>query len=213
MDDRVRVIRKKELEVNRWSGGTTTQLFIYPEDAQYRERNFLWRLSTATIEIEESTFTSLPGISRILMIIEGRIIIAHQGDKTVELGPYQQHSFMGDWDTKSFGKATDFNIMTAKGVQGKLEVISLLDDNSIAIVDLGMGNNKLESATEVFYVTVGEVEALIEGERTSLYKGDLITIRDLGVESKSAIAFVVKGCGQAKIVRATMVLNNDLRGC
>ena len=33
---------------------------IAPENGNYQSRDFLWRLSSATVELEESTFTSLP---------------------------------------------------------------------------------------------------------------------------------------------------------
>ena len=37
-----------------WSGGTTTQLAIAPEGAVYADRDFLWRLSSAKVELEHS---------------------------------------------------------------------------------------------------------------------------------------------------------------
>ena len=43
-----------------WSGGKTTQLAIAPDGASYAERAFLWRISSATVELEASDFTPLP---------------------------------------------------------------------------------------------------------------------------------------------------------
>ena len=43
-----------------WSDGTTTQLLIAPEGAHYAARDFLWRVSSATVELDESDFTPLP---------------------------------------------------------------------------------------------------------------------------------------------------------
>ena len=63
-----RIIRKGELPVSRWSGGTTTQLAIWPEGAVYAERNFVWRVSSARVETQESEFTSLPGVARTIPI-------------------------------------------------------------------------------------------------------------------------------------------------
>ena len=48
-----------------WSGGTTTQLAIAPEGAVYAERSFLWRVSSATVELETSDFTPLPDYNRL----------------------------------------------------------------------------------------------------------------------------------------------------
>jgi len=64
----VKLITKEQQKTSKWSGGTTTQLAIYPEDADYGKRNFTWRLSTATVEAAESVFTSLPGIDRIIKL-------------------------------------------------------------------------------------------------------------------------------------------------
>lgn len=36
--------------VSRWSGGTTTQLAIFPPGASYADRDFLWRVSSAAVE-------------------------------------------------------------------------------------------------------------------------------------------------------------------
>ena len=47
-----------------WSGGTTTQLAIAPEGAVYADRKFLWRLSSAQVELEHSDFTPLPDYDR-----------------------------------------------------------------------------------------------------------------------------------------------------
>jgi len=60
-----------EQNTTLWSGGTTTQLCIYPYAATYTGRDFIFRISTATIESEESVFTKLPGYTRILMLLEG----------------------------------------------------------------------------------------------------------------------------------------------
>ena len=40
----------------QWSGGATTQLAIAPKGAVYADRDFLWRLSSATVELDESDF-------------------------------------------------------------------------------------------------------------------------------------------------------------
>ena len=54
-----------------WSGGTTTQLAIFPFDAKYEDRNFIFRISTAKVHHEHTVFSSLKGFSRSLMILEG----------------------------------------------------------------------------------------------------------------------------------------------
>ena len=51
---------KTNYSTSAWSGGATTEIRIMPEGSRYADREFLWRLSSATVEVEESTFTALP---------------------------------------------------------------------------------------------------------------------------------------------------------
>jgi environmental stress-induced protein Ves len=118
-------IKAPDLITTKWSGGTTTQLAIFPKEATYNDRNFLFRISTATVEAEESTFTKLPGISRKLMILDGEIKIEHQNRYSKTLKKFEQDSFEGDWDTKSYGQAVDFNLMTTGNTKSEIETIIL----------------------------------------------------------------------------------------
>jgi len=121
----VKLIRKSEQITSSWPGGTTTQLFIYPENSSYQERNFLFRVSTATVDTDESIFTPLPGVSRQLMILEGSLKIEHIGRYSKNLHPFATDSFKGDWETRGFGRATDFNLMTTGKVRCSLKGKSL----------------------------------------------------------------------------------------
>ncbi|MEG1931668.1 MAG: HutD family protein, partial [Pygmaiobacter sp.] len=104
-----------------WSGGRTTQLYIYPEDGDYATRNFAVRISSATVETEESVFTPLPGVQRELMILEGTMTICHEGGSPKSMKPFcDVDSFSGDRETKSRGKVRDFNLMTQNGACGTL---------------------------------------------------------------------------------------------
>ena len=103
-----RIIRKGELPVSRWSGGTTTQLAIWPEGAVYAERNFVWRVSSARVETQESEFTSLPGVARCLMVLDGTLHLEHEGRYETELVQFAQDNFSGSWTTRSRGRVTDF---------------------------------------------------------------------------------------------------------
>jgi environmental stress-induced protein Ves len=121
----LKLIRKSEQITTSWSGGTTTQLYIYPENASYQKRNFLFRISTATVDAVESVFTRLPGVSRKLMILEGTLKIEHKGKYSKMLQKFETDSFEGDWETTGFGITTDFNLMTTGKVRSSIEVKSL----------------------------------------------------------------------------------------
>jgi environmental stress-induced protein Ves len=116
----VKIIRKTEQKTSQWSGGTTTQLAIFPETATYDQRDFLFRISTAQVLTEESEFTSLPGISRSIMILEGNLTLNHEGHYSKTLQKFDSDTFDGGWKTTSSGKVTDFNLMTSSKATGTL---------------------------------------------------------------------------------------------
>jgi environmental stress-induced protein Ves len=103
-----------------WASGTSTEIFIHPADGSFAERNFIFRISTATVEAEESTFTLFEGITRHLMILKGELELIHEGRYTKHLKPFEQDIFSGEWSTRSKGKVTDFNLMLKSGATGSL---------------------------------------------------------------------------------------------
>lgn len=110
----------EDFRTSKWSGGETTEFAICPESAKYIDRDFIWRLSSASVDVEESTFTKLPDYDRVLMVLEGEAILAHGAERTVKLGVLEQDSFSGDAGTKCFGKIRDYNLMFRKGCSGRL---------------------------------------------------------------------------------------------
>lgn len=129
---KIEVKRSEELSHKRWSGGTTTQLAIWPEGADYAARRFKWRISTAVVEEEKSVFTSLPGVYRHLMILDGSIALKHEGIRQREMKPLcDVEEFDGGWNTSSVGKCVDFNLMTKDGWCGAMAPAKTGEDVSI----------------------------------------------------------------------------------
>lgn len=173
----VKLITKEQQKTSKWSGGTTTQLAIYPEDADYGKRNFLWRLSTATVEAEESVFTSLPGIDRIIMILKGEIVLEHEGRYKKVLGKFDQDSFSGSWVTKSIGQAIDFNLMMREGCQGRLEAI-ILEKDEVKNITFEK-KEEFSCSVQAIYIVAGSVVLqLPERDPIQLQQGDMILISD-----------------------------------
>ena len=118
------ILRKeKDFSVSDWSGGKTKELAIFPADSRYADREFIYRISSATVDLDESDFTLLPDYDRVLMVLQGSSVLTYNGKKTVHLNELEQDSFDGAWNTKSYGRITDFNLMTRKGCAGKVDVI------------------------------------------------------------------------------------------
>lgn len=126
-------IKDGDKKTSNWSGGSTTELFIYPPDSTYAKRNFLFRISSATVDVEKSVFTPLPEYHRILLVLEGNIRLLHEiqeGETEIlhherSLFPLEQDSFEGEYYTTCYGTCMDFNIMTAKHLFPKISVTSM----------------------------------------------------------------------------------------
>lgn len=203
----IEIIKDNKHKTNKWSGGTTTELYIYPESSQYDNRNFKWRLSSAKVQVEKSTFTSLPGVSRLIMVLEGELILEHVGHHNAVLKVFEQDSFSGEWTTISFGKVTDFNLMTSSGYTGELEAISF---NGGEVKDILLRNNVNDvgafyQITEAFYIAEGYIE-IDTGlkEKIWLSKGDLIVVSRTGEEITSEFKINSRCKEETKMIKASI---------
>lgn len=153
----IRILDQRDYAVSQWAGGETTQLALYPPSGDYARREFLWRVSTATIEIEESTFSELDGYMRYLMLFEGQLALNHPSlseERNIVLKPFQVYTFDGGLDTKSKGLARDFNLMVGNHAKGSMSPLQLKKDESKSIsVEHTEGNQ----CTCLIYVYRGNV--------------------------------------------------------
>ena len=118
-----RIYKKEQQKESNWSGGKTWELAIFPEEAKYLDRDFLWRLSTANSDLEESSFTKLPDYDRILMVLEGDVVLAHGDQRSAHLGEREQDQFDGAVKTRCYGKLIrDYNLIYRKGCLGRMEL-------------------------------------------------------------------------------------------
>ena len=118
-----RLLKEENYNISDWSGGKTKELSIFPHNSKYADREFIWRLSSATVDLDESDFTMLPDYNRVLMVLKGNVVLTYNDQKTVSLEELEQDSFDGAWKTKSYGRITDYNLMVRKGYDGKVDVI------------------------------------------------------------------------------------------
>ncbi|MDL2320412.1 HutD family protein [Alistipes sp. OttesenSCG-928-B03] len=197
----IKVIRKSELVTSRWSGGTTTQLAIWPEGAVYADRNFVWRVSSARVEAEESDFTPLAGVSRVIMVLDGELLLRHEGLYEKRLGRFGQDSFDGRWKTTSRGCVTDFNLMTTSG-EGSVEALEIASGESMAVSDADGG--EWGCVSEVFYCYSGAVEIAIAADRReALDAGDVLVVVSCGAAS-GRLTIDNASVGSSTVIRATV---------
>ncbi len=167
------VCKEQDYSIGRWSGGTTTQLAIHPAKSSYLDRNFVWRLSSATVDVEESDFTKLPDYDRVLMVLKGETVLSYEGERVVRLKELEQDRFDGAWKTKSFGKITDFNLMVRKGNEGYLDVVYPKSEKETMTSEYEM---KLPLVTHALYCKEGYLVVGIGGETQMVQPGQLIVM-------------------------------------
>jgi len=199
---KVDLVKKSQQHTSGWTGGITTQIAIYPMQAEYNKHNFLWRLSTARVDCEESTFTALPGISRVLMVLQGEIRLEHREHHTAVVKAYEQDKFSGDWTTQCFGKASDFNLMMGKGCEGSLLHLSL---EACKDIDLTVKSTVSSAeATTVFYCVDGDCEIAAGEQNYQLAAGDALLINRHTSEDELSLRVLNLKKETVHMVRADM---------
>lgn len=189
------VIRCSEQRTSTWTGGTTTEIAIYPKDAVYSRRDFLWRISSATVEANESDFTVLPGFQRLIMVLGGELTLEHVGHHRVRLLPFEQDAFSGDWVTRSKGRATDFNVMLARGCTAGLQAVSAGPGSQLTLPVPGDQSQK--RAARHAFILYG-----VEGTMTFKADGDALC----NVSAGDAVLLMAGG---RQTAAESVVLHND----
>ncbi|KXT74380.1 hypothetical protein STRDD10_00967 [Streptococcus sp. DD10] len=114
----------RDYHESNWSGGKTRELYLYPPDGDYKERQFDFRLSTASIEVTESHFTPLDGFQRILMTLDQEIQLHNRTQKNgTVLSAFQSYSFDGGDSLFCKGQCHDFNLIYQPTYQGKIKAV------------------------------------------------------------------------------------------
>ena len=157
-----------------WAGGTTTQLAIAPKGALYANRDFLWRVSSATVEADESDFTVLNDYERVISTVRGEMTLRHNGGEELTLRPGDIHAFDGADNTHSAGRCTDFNLMLRKGrAEGNMCVLHA-DKTCDASLCCESG------AVTLLYCVSGEYTVRCSKQETALAAGEAALVEQNG---------------------------------
>lgn len=146
--------------------GTTLELVRYDDAAGA----LLWRLSVADV-IEPGPFSPLPGIDRVITLIDGEGFDLDFGSARpgVPLRPFEPLAFSGDWRTTAtavHSASRDFNVMTARGkLSAEVEVA---------------GTELLPAELAYVYAARGDVRVTAGGRTVRAQAGELIEYRGNG---------------------------------
>lgn len=161
---------KDNFNTSLWQGGKTTELLILPKDSSYKERNFIARLSSATIETSSSEFTILDGIKRFITPITNPFLLESNIKKTFLLKPFEVYEFQGDEKTYSYGMSQDFNLMLKREkADGWMKTI---EDKKEIIVDV-------ENETLLwFFSPCASIDLKLNGYSKTMEEYSLLLIKD-----------------------------------
>lgn len=171
-------LTKNDYIISQWSGGTTTQVAIAPEGAVYADRDFLWRISSASVDLDESDFTALPDYHRWISTLEGGMTLSHQGGEKIVLAPYEVHQFDGGVDTHSWGRCTDFNLMLRKGkCQGVVRSAKIAAGQSREIAFESAPSQQFPQADLILFCGCGAAVVTLGGESVTLNAGESVMVK------------------------------------
>ena len=128
-----KIIQEKDFITTKWSGGETTQLMIYPENADFSKKNFLFRISSATFTSTASSFSDFSDYQRYILPLEGELSVSHDKLYSRKLKQYEVEYFDGAWQTSSENSldCRDYNFIYRKGSQAGLQVLIKGDQQEI----------------------------------------------------------------------------------
>ena len=181
----ITVLTSQDYKTSEWSGGSTTQLFISPANTSYAERNFDFRLSSAKVEVAESTFSTLSGVNRKLMLLDGELTVNHSLSRlfigkthySKTLQKYEVDTFNGDWNTTAKGICTDFNLMTTGNQTSELSHIQLLANHYKKLIV------EENYHTVCLYLHSGSIYVEINNKLYNLKKESLLVLSNIDIFS------------------------------
>ncbi|MFV0517220.1 MAG: HutD family protein [Aminipila sp.] len=195
------IYKKEDYNIGQWSGGSTTELYIYPADKKYIDRDFIWRISSATVDIEESDFTALPDYDRTLIVLEGEVILAHKNKRVARLNKYEQDRFSGEYETRSYGKIVDFNLMVKKGNVGLAEVITPTEEYKELEPEI---NGQFLKTSQAFFCAEGYGIINFENESCMIKQGELFVV-SYNTSDNIKLGLM----GEGKIIRSQIGYNDN----
>lgn len=156
-------ISKDTLIPTIWDGGETFEYYIYPENALYANRDFLFRISAATITKVPSAFTKFNNYQRFLVMLDNDLNIKING-KEEHYTPNDIFKFDSNSDIISYTKGNDFNLMVSKNVE-TADVFFLNDAVQL-------------NQSFIFLFTLNATSLKVNNETINLKRKDLLLIEN-----------------------------------
>lgn len=157
------IISKNSLQPSVWDGGKTYECFIYPPETTYAKRDFLFRISAASIEKIPSHFTRFENYQRFLVMLDNDLRI-QRNSKKEHFKKEEIFSFDSNDEIISQTLGNDFNLMVAK-------------EKVTASVYLAKKDMQLKSSFLLFFA-LHEVQIKVNQNGFLLNPNDLLVIEN-----------------------------------
>lgn len=117
----VEIIENQQLIPSTWEGGKTFEYFIFPRNALFKDRDFDFRMSSATLDKAPSLFTRFKGYHRFLIMLDNPLEMIRNGKR--ESHPAREIvEFNSADEIQSFSLGKDFNLMIKEELREKTTV-------------------------------------------------------------------------------------------
>ncbi|MHA7176792.1 HutD/Ves family protein [Arthrobacter sp. Sr24] len=122
----MQIIRYASLKAAQWANGVTRQVAAGPSGTT--GTNWDWRISITEVA-KAGPFSPMPGVDRIITVIDGDLIALSVDGTEQALEKYRPFRFSGDSETSASlptGALKDLNLMTRRGAfKGYAAIIEL----------------------------------------------------------------------------------------
>ncbi len=115
----MQTIKQSDITPTSWSGGKTWTYYIEPAGATLAERNFDIRISSASVELDQSTFSDFSGYTRYFSVLSNSVVLQINGDKQT-VDQTSLIKFSGSDQVISYGKTRDINVFIKQGISAKV---------------------------------------------------------------------------------------------
>ena len=175
----MRVQRFGEHRAMPWANGLGTSYEVASD--RNADGEWTWRVAIAPVVVD-GQFSSLPGVNRELVVIEGNGMVLEVGGESVECWPGRVVRFSGDSTTFARlvdGPVVDLGLMTVRdSVIGSMVVIADAGDVIETDVLVAIGDAVFEDKDGKHYI-LGSKDALLDvrGHQLALLSGLAIAIQ------------------------------------
>lgn len=190
--------KKQQQPVFKWQGGSTRQLFAYPEGKTITEDSCDFEITSSTMDFPDTEYNVFKGCDRLLMIIDGKTTLSHHDGKSVYLKKYQHYKFSGEIKTYSRGMGTDYEIICKKGNGSDVKSYDEMDISKLKILEKDETYDFVHGG---FYCQGSGCTVEIGKEKFELQQGDF-----LGIIADENVLLEVKTL-KGKIIHSVICFN------